>query len=106
MNYMNTDIQSTIASMTLEEKAAMIRGKDFWNTEMVERLGVPSIPIFKEASAGSPLVEALSSGGDQGPMMRMIEALPVAKLVSLSGGLVDEKRLDDLVSLINSKTGD
>jgi hypothetical protein len=39
----NEKIDNIIREMTLEEKAAMIRGKDLWNTEAVERLGVPSI---------------------------------------------------------------
>jgi hypothetical protein len=36
----------------------------------------------------------------------MLEDLPVAKPISLNGGAVDEKQLDDLVSSINSKTSD
>ena len=29
--------------MTLEEKAGLCSGKDFWNTKEIERLGVPSL---------------------------------------------------------------
>ncbi|MGD8463184.1 MAG: glycoside hydrolase family 3 N-terminal domain-containing protein, partial [Anaerolineae bacterium] len=39
----NEKINNIVVGMTLEEKAAMIRGQDFWNTQEVERLGVPSI---------------------------------------------------------------
>lgn len=31
--------------MTLEEKAGMCSGKDFWHTMDIERLGIPSIRI-------------------------------------------------------------
>lgn len=31
-----------VAQMTLEEKAAYLSGKDFWHTEEIQRLGIPS----------------------------------------------------------------
>ena len=40
---MKRDIKKLIASMTLEEKAGMCSGADFWNTKSVERLGIPSV---------------------------------------------------------------
>ena len=36
-----TDIQSLVAQMTLEEKASLLGGDDFWHTKAVERLGIP-----------------------------------------------------------------
>jgi beta-glucosidase len=42
---MNTDIQSIIASMTLEEKAALCTGATSWTTTPVERLGVPEMLV-------------------------------------------------------------
>ena len=35
------DIRNLIAKMTLEEKAGLLSGEDFWHTKPVERLGVP-----------------------------------------------------------------
>ena len=35
------DIRNLIAQMTLEEKAGLLSGEDFWHTKPVERLGVP-----------------------------------------------------------------
>ncbi len=35
------DIQKLIAEMTLEEKASLLSGDDFWHTKAVERLGIP-----------------------------------------------------------------
>ncbi|GGA13217.1 glycosyl hydrolase [Paenibacillus marchantiophytorum] len=40
---MKSNIQELIAQMTLEEKAGMCSGLDFWRTKAVERLGIPSI---------------------------------------------------------------
>lgn len=40
---MKTHIQQLIDQMTLEEKAGMCSGLDFWRTKAVERLGIPSI---------------------------------------------------------------
>ena len=35
-------IRELVSKMTLEEKAAMCSGADFWHTEAVERLGIPA----------------------------------------------------------------
>jgi beta-glucosidase len=37
------DLKKIINQMTLEEKASLCSGLDFWNTNSIERLGVPSI---------------------------------------------------------------
>ncbi len=39
------DIQKIISEMTLEEKTALLNGKDFWHLKGVERLGVPEIMV-------------------------------------------------------------
>jgi beta-glucosidase len=39
------DIQQTIAQMTLEEKASLCSGSDFWHTQPIERLGVPAVMV-------------------------------------------------------------
>lgn len=36
------DIKDLIGKMTLEEKASLCSGADFWHTEKIERLGIPS----------------------------------------------------------------
>ena len=38
-------IKELVANMTLEEKAGMCSGMDFWHTKPVERLGIPSIMV-------------------------------------------------------------
>lgn len=40
---MKRDLKKIISEMTLEEKAGLCSGKDFWNTKEIERLGVPSL---------------------------------------------------------------
>lgn len=39
------DLKRLIADMTLEEKAGLCSGRDFWHTKAVERLGVPAIML-------------------------------------------------------------
>ncbi len=39
------DIQTILSQLTLEEKAALCSGRDFWNLESVPRLGVPAIMV-------------------------------------------------------------
>ncbi len=39
------DIQKLVAEMTLEEKAALVGGQDFWHTNPVERLGIPAVMV-------------------------------------------------------------
>lgn len=42
---MKRDINEIISQMTLEEKASLCSGLDFWRTKGVERLGIPSIMV-------------------------------------------------------------
>lgn len=39
------DIQKLISEMTLEEKASLLSGLDFWHTKPIERLGIPSVMV-------------------------------------------------------------
>ena len=39
------DIKNLISQMTLEEKAGMCSGADFWHLKGVERLGIPSVMV-------------------------------------------------------------
>ena len=39
------DIKSLISQMTLEEKAGLCSGADFWHTKAVERLGIPAVMV-------------------------------------------------------------
>ena len=39
------DVKKLVSEMTLEEKAALCSGADFWHTKAVERLGVPRMMV-------------------------------------------------------------
>lgn len=42
---MERDIKKLIEDMTLEEKASMCSGKDFWHLKEIERLNIPSVMV-------------------------------------------------------------
>lgn len=42
---MERNIRQIIQEMTLEEKAGMCSGEDFWHTKAVERLGIPAVMV-------------------------------------------------------------
>lgn len=42
---MKRDIRKIISQMTLEEKAGMCSGEDFWHLKSVERLGIPAVMV-------------------------------------------------------------
>ncbi|MCC3374466.1 glycoside hydrolase family 3 C-terminal domain-containing protein [Cohnella sp. REN36] len=42
---MERDLKQLIAQMTLEEKAGLCSGLDFWHTKGIERLGIPSVMV-------------------------------------------------------------
>lgn len=91
------DIPSLLAELTLEEKASLLSGSDFWHTQGVERLGVPAVMVTdgphglrKQAGATDhlglnesvpatcfPPAAGLSSSWDRDLMRRVGEALGV-----------------------------
>ncbi len=42
---MKDKVKSIISQMTLEEKASLCSGKDFWHLKGIERLGIPEIMV-------------------------------------------------------------
>ncbi|WP_130837715.1 glycoside hydrolase family 3 C-terminal domain-containing protein [Lachnoclostridium sp. Marseille-P6806] len=54
------DIKALIAQMTLEEKAGLCSGADFWHTKAVERLEIPSVMV----SDGPHGLRKQAEGGD------------------------------------------
>ena len=42
---MNPTVQELVAALTLEEKAGLCSGADFWHTKAVARLGIPAIKV-------------------------------------------------------------
>jgi beta-glucosidase len=39
------DVPRLVAELTLEEKASLCSGQDFWHTQAVERLGIPAVMV-------------------------------------------------------------
>ena len=39
------DVKNLVAQMTLEEKASLLSGGDFWHTKAIERLGIPPVMV-------------------------------------------------------------
>lgn len=70
------EIKKLISDMTLEEKASLLSGLDFWHTKPVERLGVPSIMM----SDGPHGLRKQSESADHLGMNESIQAvcLPTA----------------------------
>jgi beta-glucosidase len=89
------DVDAALAAMTLEEKASLCLGSDFWHTAAVERVGVPSVMVAdgphglrKQPEGGDhvglggsvpatcfPTAAALGSSWDVGLVRRVGEAL-------------------------------
>ena len=42
---MKRNIKELVSQMTLEEKAGMCSGLDFWHLKSIERLGIPSVMV-------------------------------------------------------------
>jgi len=58
------NIKEIISKMTLEEKAGLCSGRNFWETKAVERLGVPSI-LMTDGPHGLRKVSSGPSSGDR-----------------------------------------
>lgn len=42
---MERDLKKIICQMTLEEKAGMCSGLDFWHLKHIDRLGIPEVMV-------------------------------------------------------------
>ena len=66
------DVESVLADLTLEEKAALTSGSHFWYTQPVERLGVPRVMV----SDGPHGLRAQPDTGDEGDHVGIGGSLP------------------------------
>ena len=72
------DIQALISQMTLEEKAGLCSGLDFWHTKPVERLGVPSVMVSDGPGAAPPNRRGRGGGhGVPGELLVRFPGYPV-----------------------------
>lgn len=90
---MEKEIKEIIDSLTLEDKASLCSGKDFWHTEAIDRVGLPSVMLTdgphglrkqkqsKDFSGGSyeatcfPTASCLASSWDRELLHQVGEAL-------------------------------
>lgn len=51
------DVKAIVSQMTLEEKAALCSGKDFWHLQTPERLGIKPVMVStaRAESASRPM---------------------------------------------------
>lgn len=84
-------IKELVSKMTLEEKAGLCSGKDFWNTKDVKRLGIPSIML----SDGPHGLRKQEKEGDHLGVGESVEAVcfPAG---CLTGASFDEELLYEL----------
>ena len=87
---MERNIKELISQMTLEEKAGMCSGKDYWNLKGVERLGIPSVKVSDGPNGlRTPTIDSEQLG------FNSMEAIsyPAACLTSCS---FDEELLEEM----------
>lgn len=51
MSSSSLDVEHVLSNLTLDEKIALLSGKDTWGTHAVERLGIPSITVCHEVES-------------------------------------------------------
>ena len=72
---------SPLSQLTVEEKAALLDGSDFWRTTPVERLGIPAVML----SDGPHGLRKQAEGGDHAGLVDSVPATcfpPAAGLAS------------------------
>lgn len=67
----NLDVKEILKSMTLEEKAGLCSGSDFWHTKAVERLGIESVML----SDGPHGLRKQTGAGDHLGLGESVEAV-------------------------------
>lgn len=76
------DVEQLLKEMTLEEKASLCSGEDFWHTKAVERLGIPQVMVCD----GPNGLRKQDQGGDHMGINESIKAVcfPTSSAVAAS----------------------
>ena len=95
------NIKELVSKMTLEEKASLCSGLDFWHTKSIERLGIPSIMM----TDGPHGLRKVSEKGDTVPATCFPTAVALAsswneKLLEKVGEAIAEECLAEGVSIL------
>jgi len=100
------DPSAVLAAMTLEEKVALLSGRDFWSLAGVERLGVPSIVVtdgpygLRKAKATSPTDLADSVLATCFPTSSALAATWSPELVEEVGSAIGREAAAEAVSVV------
>lgn len=102
------DLKALVSQMTLEEKARLCSGGDFWHTEVVERLGIPSVlmtdgpcGLRKQAGASDHLGLNASVQAVSYPTGSCIASSFDRKLIEESGEVLGEEcQAEDIAVLL------
>lgn len=102
------DLKALVSQMTLEEKAKLCSGGDFWHTEAVERLGIPSVlmtdgpcGLRKQAGASDHLGLNASVQAVSYPTGSCIASSFDRKLIEESGEVLGEEcQAEDIAVLL------
>ena len=91
------DVKALVAQMTLEEKAGLCSGGDFWHTKGIARLGIPPVMV----SDGPHGLRKQNEGGDHLGVNESIQA------VCFPAGCATTSSFDeDLVGVMGEAIGD
>ncbi len=101
------DLPRLISQMTLEEKASLCSGEDFWHLKCVERLGIPEIMV----ADGPHGLRKQARGGDHLGMKKSVPAtcFPTAALLASTwdrelvynvGQAIAEEALQEQVAVV------
>ncbi|MCD6545285.1 MAG: glycoside hydrolase family 3 C-terminal domain-containing protein [Thermotogae bacterium] len=98
---MQRNIKELVSKMTLEEKASLCSGLDFWHTKSIERLGIPSIMM----TDGPHGLRKVSEKGDTVPATCFPTAVALAsswdeKLLEKVGEAIAKECLAEGVSIL------
>lgn len=101
------DLSRLISQMTLEEKASLCSGEDFWHLKCVERLGIPEIMVAdgphglrKQARGGDHLGMKKSVPATCFPTAALLASTWDRELVHSVGQAIAEEALQEQVSVV------
>lgn len=88
-------IDELLGELTLEEKASLVSGRDFWKTQDVERLGIPSVMMCDGPNG-------LRKQEGQGDHLGINESIPTVcyPTASALGSSFDRELLKDRKSVV------
>jgi beta-glucosidase len=100
------DVKNLIAQMTLDEKASLCSGLDFWHLKGIERLGIPSIMVtdgphgLRKQANGSSQIDLVGVPATCFPTASALAATWNRDLIYRVGEALGEECLEEKVGVI------